>query len=89
MLMRVIPPSDQLQISEWVERRFETAEPEELAHRPGDLDDYPSRQSDPQSGLTGTVYLADDKVYYYAADTPPKSGRWGVGALPPELQETR
>jgi hypothetical protein len=84
--MRAIPPDKQFEISEWVEGQFESADPEELADRPPDLDDCPSWQSDPQPRLTGTVYLREETVYYYAPDVHPRSGWWNMGPLPPHLR---
>jgi hypothetical protein len=82
-----ISAARQLAISEWINDQFETAEPTELGRRPSDVDDYPSWQSDPASGLTGTVYLAEHTVYYYAPDTPPRSGWWDMGPLPAALRD--
>jgi hypothetical protein len=84
--MTTIPATRQLAISKWVNDEFEVAEPTELDDRPRDLDDYPSWKSDPESGVTGTVYLAKETVYYYAYDTPPRSGWWSMGPSPPELR---
>jgi hypothetical protein len=32
------------------------------------------------------VYLAERVVYYYAPDTPPRSGWWNMGRLPSDLR---
>jgi hypothetical protein len=87
--LRHVPPQRQLEISEWVNGQFEIGEPPELKHAPHDVDDYPSWESNPESGLTGTVYLARHTVYYYAADAdkPPNTGWWDMGQLPANLRE--
>jgi hypothetical protein len=88
--MRHIPAQRQLEISEWVDNQLEgAAPPPELKQRPHDVDDYPHWESNPQSGITGTVYLARHTVYYYAADAdkPPNTGWWDIGPLPENLRE--
>jgi len=87
--MRHIPAQRQLEISEWVNGQFETGEPPELKQRPHDVDDYRHWKSNPESGITGTVYLARHTVYYYAADAdkPPNTGWWDMGPLPENLRE--
>jgi hypothetical protein len=81
-----IPTSRKFAISSWVNDQFETASPRELRHRPRDVDDHPHWKSDPNSGVTGEVYLAERVVYYYAPDTPPRSGWWSMGRLPSNLR---
>jgi hypothetical protein len=74
-----------LAISSWVNSQFEIATPRELRRKPHDVARHPHWKSDPQSGVTGDVYLATREVYYYAPDTPPRSGWWNMGPLPPNL----
>ena len=81
-----VPTSKQFAISSWVNDQFEIALPEELDDAPHDVDDHPHWTSDPNSGVTGDVYLAEREVYYYAPDTPPKSGWWNMGPLPANLR---
>ena len=81
-----IPTSRQFAISSWVNDQFESGSPRELRRRPRDVDDHPHWQSDPASGITGDVYLAERVVYYYAPDTPPRSGWWDMGRLPANLR---
>jgi hypothetical protein len=80
--MAPITSDQQLAISSWVNDQFEVAEPEELRRAPDDVDDLPHWTSNPDSGVTGDVYLGDREVYYFAPDTPPKSGWWNMGPLP-------
>jgi hypothetical protein len=85
--MSSIPAARQFAISEWINNRFEGNElPTELDRRPHDVDDYPHWASDPNSGITGEVYLGKRVVYYFAPDTPPKSGWWDMGPLPENLE---
>ena len=84
--MSPISTSRQLTISGWINDQFETAEPAELDDRPRDVDDYPHWVSDPSTGITGEVYLAERTVYYFAPDTPPRSGWWDMGPLPETLE---
>jgi hypothetical protein len=81
-----IPASRKFAISSWVNDQFEIASPTELRHKPRDVDDHPHWGSDPNSGVTGDVYLAERVVYYYAPDTPPRSGWWDMGRLPSNLR---
>ena len=81
------PPDDKkFAISSWVNDQFEIASPKELRRPPHDVDDLPHWKSDPNSGVTGDVYLGDREVYYYAPDTPPRSGWWNMGPLPSNLR---
>jgi hypothetical protein len=73
-------------ISSWVNDQFETGSPTELRRRPHDVDDHPHWASDSNSGVTGEVYLAEREVYYFAPDTPPRSGWWNMGPLPSNLR---
>lgn len=75
-----------LAISSWVNDQFETGSPIELRRRPRDVDDLPHWKSDPNSGVTGDVYLGDRDVSYHAPDTPPRSGWWNMGLLPSNLR---
>jgi hypothetical protein len=84
--MTPIPDSRKLAISSWVNDQFEITSPKELRRKPRDVDDHPHWESDPRSGVTGDVYLAKRVVYYYAPDTPPRSGWWNMGRLPPNLR---
>jgi hypothetical protein len=84
--MTSIPASRKFAISSWVNDQFEIASPRELDDRPHDVDDHPHWKSDPASGVTGEVYLAERVVYYYAPDIPPRSGWWDVGRLPASLR---
>jgi len=84
--MTSIPASRKFAISSWVNDQFESASPRELRERPHDVDDYPHWKSDPASGITGEVYLAERVVYYYSPDTPPRSGWWDMGRLPGGLR---
>jgi hypothetical protein len=83
--MTPIPTRTKFAISSWVNDQFETASPKELRHKPLGVDKYPHWTSDPNSGVTGEVYLAERVVYYYAPDTPPGTGWWSMGRLPPNL----
>lgn len=92
--MTSMSDSQKLAISSWVNDQFEIASPQELPSQPADVDDHPHWKSDPASGVTGEVYLAPQSVFYYAPDTPPRSGWWDLGRLPANLrrpvsQETR
>jgi len=80
-----IPTKRKFAISSWVNDQFEIASPRELRRRPRDVDDHPHWKSDPNSGVTGEVYLAGQFVYYYAPD-PAGSGWWSMGRLPPNLR---
>jgi hypothetical protein len=82
------PPSTRKKfaISSWVNDEFETGSPTELRRRPRDVEDRPHWASDPNSGVTGEVYLAKRAVYYFAPDTPPRSGWWNMGPLPSTLR---
>jgi hypothetical protein len=80
-----ISTARQFEISQWVNDQFEIAEPEELAEKPRNIEEYPHWQSDPNSGVEGAVYLGGYVVYYYAPD-PPKSGWWDMGWLPENLR---
>jgi hypothetical protein len=82
-----IPTSRKFAISSWVNDQFETASLRELGHGPRDVDDHPHGKSDPNSGVTGEVYLAERVVYYHAPDTPPRPGWWNMGRLPSNLRE--
>jgi hypothetical protein len=84
--MTSIPASRKFAISSWVNDQFEIASPRELDDSPHDVDDHPHWKSDPASGVTGEVYLAERVVYYYAPDNPPRSGWWDVGRLPASLR---
>lgn len=84
--MTSIPASREFAISSWINDQFETGSPRELRRRPRDVDDHPHWKSDPNSGVTGEVYLAERVVYYYAPDTPPRSGWWSMGRLPSNLR---
>jgi hypothetical protein len=79
-----IPTRRKFAISSWVNDQFEDS-PKELRRRPRDVEDYPHWKSDPNSGVTGEVYLAPRVVYYYSPD-PPRSGWWNMGRLPPNLR---
>jgi hypothetical protein len=81
-----IPAKRQFEISEWINDQFEISEPTELAEPPREPDHYPHWASDPNSGVTGEVYLGVGVVYYFAPDTPPKSGWWDMGPLPKNLE---
>jgi len=83
-----LPNSRKLAISSWVNDQFEIALPHELKHKPHDVNRHPHWTSDPASGVTGEVYLAPREVYYYAPDTPPGSGWWNMGPLPPNLRDS-
>jgi hypothetical protein len=86
--MRHISPERQLEISTWINDEFEVGEPPPLEHAPRDVDDYPSWKSDPESGVTGTVYLAPHTVYYNVPNNPkPEPQWWDVGELPERLRE--
>jgi hypothetical protein len=76
---------DHFEISKWVNDQFETGQPQELNHPPHDPDDLPHWTSDPESGITGVVYLGEREVYYYAPDIKPKTGWWKMGPLPAAL----
>ena len=80
-----LPTTRKFAISSWVNDQFEGGSPKELRRRPRDLEDYPHWKSDPNSGVTGEVYLAERVVYYYAPD-PAGSGWWNMGRLPPNLR---
>jgi hypothetical protein len=81
-----IPNSRKFAISSWINDQFEIASPEELRKAPRDVDDLPHWKSDPNSGVTGEVDLGEREVYYYAPDTPPRSGWWNMGQLPSHLR---
>jgi hypothetical protein len=83
--MTSAPISQKFAISSWINDQFETGSPTELRRRPSDLDGHPHWKSDPTSGVTGEVYLVEQVVYFYAPDTPPRSGWWDMGRLPAEL----
>jgi hypothetical protein len=84
--MTSVQGSQKFAISSWVNDQFEIASPQELPKQPSDVDDHPHWKSDPASGVTGEVYLAEGTVYYYAPNTPPRSGWWDMGILPANLQ---
>jgi hypothetical protein len=83
-ITRSVPRGRRFAISSWVNDQFETASPRELKRRPRDVDDFPHWKSDPNSGVTGDVYLAPRVVYYHAPD-PRGSGWWTMGPPPPNL----
>ena len=86
--MSDISTQRKFEISKWINDQFETGEPPEIPHPPRDLDDDASWQSDPDSGITGTVYLAPETVYYsIPAPTPSQTGWWNMGQLPERLRE--
>lgn len=84
--MTSLPDDKKFAISSWVNDQFEIASPTELRGAPHDVDDLLHWKSDPNSGVTGDVYLGDREVYYYAPDTPPRSGWWNMGSLPSNLR---
>ncbi len=72
-----------LAISSWVNDQFETQSLQESTP-PADMDRYQHWASDPASGLTGTVYLVRDHVWYTAFDGQ-KMGWWDIGLVPASL----
>jgi hypothetical protein len=84
-----LPPADvQLAISSWVNDQFETASPTQLPNAPKRARRYPHWTSDPNSGITGDVYLVRELVYYTCevADGKPWLW-WRIGRLPDQLQD--
>ena len=82
----MIPVNKEFAISSWVNDQFETASPRQLEDAPDDVDDYVHWVSDPNSGITGTVYLARHHRVYYSADDQGKLLWWDIGILPPNLR---
>jgi hypothetical protein len=79
-------PDRQQLISSWVSDQFEMTRPRTLAAPPDALAACQRWESDPDSGITGTVYVSDDKVYYSATMGSGKMGWWDVGPLPAALR---
>ena len=78
----------QFAISKWVNDQLEDPSPPcEIPTPHRDFDGYPSWQSDPASGITGTVYLAPETVYYSISyPAPDQTGWWEIGELPEALR---
>lgn len=74
------------EISSWVNDRFEIANPTALSRMPHNVIHRPHWKSDPNSGVTGTVYLAPRTVYYSNPDRG-KTDWWNIGPLPDSLED--
>jgi hypothetical protein len=84
--MHEISERRRFEISTWVNDQLEGPSAPEIPKPHRDLDDYPSWRSDPDTGITGTVYLAPETVYYSIPDPPAdQTGWWDIGELPESL----
>jgi hypothetical protein len=75
------------EISSWVNDQFEIANPTSLHRKPNGVMHHPHWNSDPNSGVTGTVYLAPRVVYYSNPLQGGKTAWWDMGPLPDKLED--
>ncbi len=76
-------PQQELAISSWVNDQFETSSPHPIKNPPRGIAKYPHWKSDPQSGVTGTVYFVKGIIFYSAPGAQGKIAWWNLGPLPP------
>ena len=82
--LQLLSPKRRLAIACWVDDQFDTERPLALAHPPRDLDECVHWRCDPDSGVTGIVYLYRGRVLYRAS-TQYGFTYWDLGRLPSGL----
>ncbi|HZS41821.1 MAG TPA: hypothetical protein VFF06_33560 [Polyangia bacterium] len=85
-MTKALTKQQKFAISSWVNDQFESGGPEQIKKTPKNIAKFPHWKSDPNSGITGTVYLDKWIVFYSAVVAPKVTHWWNLGPLPANLR---